>query len=167
MTIVSAEWSTQKERDTVDEEDENDDEDDDYEDIDDEGESDRVEEINVGRGYLICSFLLRFSSIKRSETLMAMISGFILFALKISKHNFILNSRYSNIGNQVKGGNSVGILLSDLLACRELEEFEGEEEEDVKADPIHDIDICEYVSKSMLSVSQTQIAQVWLFSVSE
>lgn len=104
MTIVSAEWSTQKERDTLDEDDENDDEDDDYEDIDDEGESDRVEEINVG-------------------------------------------------------GNSVGILLSDLLACRELEEFEGEEEEDVKADPIHDIDICEYVSKSMLSVSQTQMAQ--------
>lgn len=55
----------------------------------------------------------------------------------------------------------MGILLSDLLACRELEEFEGEEEEDVKADPIHDIDICEYVSKSMLSVSQTQMAQVW------
>ena len=71
------------------------------------------------------------------------------------------------IGNQIKGGNSVGILLSDLLACRELEEFEGEEEEDVKADPIHDIDICEYVSKSMLSVSQTQIAQVWFFSVPE
>ena len=60
----------------------------------------------------------------------------------------------------MKGGNSVGILLSDLLACRELEEFEGEEEEDVKADPIHDIDICEYVTRSMKSVSQTQIAQV-------
>ena len=50
-----------------------------------------------------------------------------------------------------------------MLACRELEEFEGEEEEDVKADPIHDIDICDYVSKSMRSVSSTQIAQVLFF----
>merc|ERR1711935_1188741 len=103
MMIVSAEWSTQKERDTYDEED--DDDDDEYDDLEeDSGDLDRVEEINVG-------------------------------------------------------GNSVGILLSDLLACRELEEFEGEEEEDVKADPIHDIDICDYVSKSMRSVSSTQIAQ--------
>merc|ERR1711990_840214 len=39
------------------------------------------------------------------------------------------------------GGESVGILLSDLLNCRDLEDLEGEEEEDVKNDPIHDIDI--------------------------
>ena len=44
MTIVSAEWATQKERDTIDEDD---DDDEDYEDLDDDQE-DRVEEINVG-----------------------------------------------------------------------------------------------------------------------
>ena len=62
MTIVSAEWSTQKERDTLDEDDENDDEDDDYEDIDDEGESDRVEEINVGKCDLFFSNIVLASS---------------------------------------------------------------------------------------------------------
>ena len=44
MTIVSAEWATQKERDTIDDDD---DDDEDYEDLDDDQE-DRVEEINVG-----------------------------------------------------------------------------------------------------------------------
>jgi len=57
------------------------------------------------------------------------------------------------------GGESVGILLSDLLNCRDLEDLEGEEEEDVKNDPIHDIDICDYISSSIRSVSNTQIAQ--------
>ena len=51
MMIVSAEWSTQKERDTYDEEDD-DDEDDEYDDLEeDSGDLDRVEEINVGMGY--------------------------------------------------------------------------------------------------------------------
>ena len=58
------------------------------------------------------------------------------------------------------GGESVGILLSDLLNCRDLEDLEGEEEEDVKNDPIHDIDICDYISSSIRGVSNTQIAQV-------
>jgi len=40
-----------------------------------------------------------------------------------------------------------------------LEDLEGEEEEDVKNDPIHDIDICDYISSSIRSVSNTQIAQ--------
>ena len=48
MTIVSAEWATQKERDTIDDDD---DDDEDYEDLDDDQE-DRVEEINVGTVFI-------------------------------------------------------------------------------------------------------------------
>ena len=67
--------------------------------------------------------------------------------------------------NKSIAGESVGILLSDLMNCRDLEDLEGEEEEDVKQDPIHDIDICEYISNSIRSVSNTNIAQVSLFSI--
>ena len=65
-------------------------------------------------------------------------------------------------GIDLEGGETNAILLSELLNGREFEDLEGEEEEDVKNDPIHDIDICEYISNSMRSVSNTQIAKVFL-----
>jgi hypothetical protein len=57
------------------------------------------------------------------------------------------------------GDETAGILLSDLLNCRDFEEFEGEEEEDVKNDPINQIDICDHISNSIRSVSNTNIAK--------
>ena len=65
--------------------------------------------------------------------------------------------------NPYQGGETAGILLSDLLNCRDFEDFEGEEEEDVKNDPINNIDICDHISNSIRSVSNTNIAKVILY----
>ena len=57
-------------------------------------------------------------------------------------------------------GPAAGLLLSELLACREFEELEGEEEDDVKNDPLHNINICTHISGSIQGMAGHEVIQV-------
>lgn len=56
-------------------------------------------------------------------------------------------------------GPAAGLLLSELLACRELENLEGEEEDDVKNDPLHNIDICDHIGAAVKGLAAVKIIQ--------
>ena len=57
-------------------------------------------------------------------------------------------------------GPAAGLLLSELLACRELEDLEGEEEDDVKNDPLHSINICDHIGTTVKGLAGVKIIQV-------
>jgi len=56
-------------------------------------------------------------------------------------------------------GPAARLLLSELLACRELEDFEGEEEDDVKNDPLHSINICDTIGNTVKGLAGVKIIQ--------
>ena len=58
-------------------------------------------------------------------------------------------------------GQARGLLLSELLACRELEDLEGEEEDDVKSDPLHSINICQHISQAVKDLTGVKVIQVF------
>ena len=53
------------------------------------------------------------------------------------------------------------ILLSELLAGRgDLEDLEGEEEDDVKSDPLHGIKICEHITEQIRNRATSSLIRV-------
>lgn len=56
---------------------------------------------------------------------------------------------------------NTAILLSELLAGRgDLEDLEGEEEDDVKSDPLHGIKLCEHISEQIRNLATSSLIRV-------